>query len=231
MKSFLVILFILSSIGANSGAAAPPGPATASGTPTIMVFGDSLSAGYGLPRDAGWVDLLKQRVQAQSQTKLINNSISGETAAGGQTRIQHALKTHRPDIVIVELGGNDGLRGASVESIFGSLAAIIEACQRNKAQVLLAGMQLPPNYGMAYTQKFQDIYPQLAKRYGVKLVPFLLDGFGNKREFFQADGIHPTAQAQEKIAENVWKVLKTMLEPQQTLVDGSARSATPKAVR
>jgi acyl-CoA thioesterase-1 len=92
-------------------------------------------------------------------------------------------------------------------------------------------MQLPPNYGMAYTQKFQDIYPQLAKRYGVKLVPFLLDGFGSKREFFQADGIHPTAQAQEKIAENVWKVLKTMLSPQQTLVEDSTRSATPKAVR
>jgi acyl-CoA thioesterase-1 len=196
-----------------------------------MVFGDSLSAGYGLPRDAGWVDLLRQRVQAQSQTKLINNSISGETAAGGRNRIEQALRTHRPDIVIVELGGNDGLRGASVESIFDDLAAIIEACQRNKARVLLAGMQLPPNYGIAYTQKFQDIYPRLAKRYGVKLVPFLLDGFGNKREFFQSDGIHPTAEAQERIVENVWKVLKTMLEPQQTLVEGPTRSTTPKAVR
>ena len=195
-----------------------------------MVFGDCLSAGYGLPRDVGWVDLLKQRLQAQSQTKLINNSISGETAAGGRNRIGQALKTHRPDIVIVELGGNDGLRGAPVESILGDLAAIIEACQRNKATVLLAGMQLPPNYGIAYTQKFQDIYPQLAKSHGVKLVPFLLDGFGNKREFFQADGIHPTVQAQEKIAENVWKVLKTMLKPQQALADGNLRRTRPQTV-
>lgn len=195
-----------------------------------MVFGDSLSAGYGLPRDAGWVHLLKQRLQTQSQAYLINNSISGETAAGGRSRIRQALKTHRPDIVIVELGGNDGLRGASIESIFDDLEAIIGACQRNKATVLLAGMQLPPNYGIAYTQKFQDIYPQLAKRHGLKLVPFLLDGFGDKRELFQADGIHPTAQAQEKIVENVWKVLKTMLKPQQALADGNLRRTRPQTV-
>ncbi|SOD42258.1 acyl-CoA thioesterase-1 [Nitrosovibrio sp. Nv4] len=186
-----------------------------------MVFGDSLSAGYGLPRDAGWVSLLKRQLQTQPQTYLINNSISGETAAGGRARIEQALKTHRPDIVIVELGGNDGLRGASIESIREDLEAIIEACQRNKAIVLLAGMQLPPNYGITYTQKFQDIYPQLAKRHGIKLVPFLLDGFGSKREFFQADGIHPTAQAQEKIVENIWKVLKTMLKPQQAVAAGN----------
>jgi acyl-CoA thioesterase-1 len=195
-----------------------------------MVFGDSLSAGYGLPRDAGWVHLLKQRLQTQSQTYLINNSISGETAAGGRSRIGQALKTHRPDIVIVELGGNDGLRGASIESIFDDLEAIIEACQRNKAMVLLAGMQLPPNYGIAYTQKFQDIYPRLAKRHALKLVPFLLDGFGDKRELFQADGIHPTAQAQEKIVENVWKVLKTMLKPQQAFADGNLRRTRPQTV-
>ena len=182
---------------------------------TIMVFGDSLSAGYGLPQDAGWVSLLKRRLQTVSQVSVINNSISGETAMGGRSRIEQALKTHRPDIVIIELGGNDGLRGASIDSIRENLEAIIEACQRHKATVLLAGMQLPPNYGMTYTQKFQDIYPQLAKRHGLKLVPFLLDGFGSKREFFQADGIHPTAQAQEKIVENVWKVLKTMLKSQQ----------------
>lgn len=134
---------------------------------------------------------------------------------GGRNRIERALKTHRPDIVIVELGGNDGLRGASIDSIRDNLEAIIEACRRNNATVLLTGLQLPPNYGIAYTQKFHDIYPQLAKRHGLKLVPFLLDGFGSKREFFQADGIHPTAQAQEKIVENVWKILKTMLKSQQ----------------
>lgn len=198
-----------------------PAPAAASATTTtIMVFGDSLSAGYGLPQEAGWVNLLKKQLPAQSKTQLINTSISGETAMGGRNRIEQALKTHRPDIVIIELGGNDGLRGASIESIRDNLEAIIEASLRNKAAVLLVGMQLPPNYGIAYTQKFQDIYPQLAKRHGVKLVPFLLDGFGDKREFFQTDGIHPNATAQRKIVENVWKVLRTMLKSQQTVADG-----------
>lgn len=190
--------------------------ATANST-TVMVFGDSLSAGYGLPQDTGWVSLLKRRLRAQSQVRLVNASLSGETASGGRVRIEQALKTHRPDIVILELGGNDGLRGASIDSIRDNLEAIIEECQRSKATVLLTGMQLPPNYGIAYTQKFQDIYPQLAKRHGLKLVPFLLDGFGNKREFFQSDGIHPTASAQERIVENVWKILSTMLKLQQSV--------------
>jgi acyl-CoA thioesterase-1 len=213
MKNFLIILYILSSIGvAGSGAAAPPESAATAGTTTIMVFGDSLSAGYGLPHNAGWVSLLKRRLQTKSHASLINNSISGETAAGGRKRIEQAIKTHRPDIVVIELGGNDGLRGTPIESIRNDLEAIIEACLRNKTAVLLAGMQLPPNYGIAYTQKFQDIYPQLAKRHGLKLVPFLLDGFGDKREFFQADGIHPSAQAQEKIVDNVWKILRTMIK-------------------
>jgi acyl-CoA thioesterase I len=209
MKKFLIILLsFVSCLGAvNSHATAAPGTATT----TIMVFGDSLSAGYGLAQDAGWVSLLKRRLQTQSQAYLINNSVSGETAHGGRKRIEQALKTYRPDIVIVELGGNDGLRGASIEAIRNDLEAIIEACHRNKAIVLLAGMQLPPNYGIAYTQKFQDIFPQLAKRHSVKLVPFLLDGFGDKREFFQADGIHPNAKAQAKIVENIWKVLSAML--------------------
>ncbi|HJT51855.1 MAG TPA: arylesterase, partial [Nitrosospira sp.] len=184
MKNFLIILYILSSILAtNSGAAVPSRPAAAD-TATIMVFGDSLSAGYGLPQEAGWVSLLKNRLQTKSQAYIINKSISGETALGGRNRIEKELKTHRPDIVIIELGGNDGLRGASIESIRNNLEAIIEACKRSNAAVLLAGMQLPPNYGITYTQKFQDIYPQLAKRHGLKLVPFLLDGFGHKREFF-----------------------------------------------
>lgn len=176
-----------------------------------MVFGDSLSAGYGLPQGAGWVSLLKKRLQAQSQANVINNSISGETTLGGRNRIEQALTTHRPDIVIVELGANDGLRGASIDSIRDNLEAIIEVCKRHGAMVLLTGMQLPPNYGITYTQKFQDIFHQLAKRHDVKLLPFLMDGFGDKREFFLQDGIHPTAEAQKKIIENIWAVLKTML--------------------
>ena len=188
-----------------------------------MVFGDSMSSGYGLPPEAGWVNLLKKRLQTQSPTyRVVNASISGETTLSGRNRIEQALKTHRPGIVIVELGGNDGLRGSSIESIRDNLGAIIEACQRNQATVLLAGMHLPPNYGISYTQKFQDIYPQLAKRHQLKLVPFLLDGFGDKREFFLSDGIHPNVQAQEKIVENVWGVLRMMLKPQQPIAGRGA---------
>ncbi|SFW33494.1 acyl-CoA thioesterase-1 [Nitrosovibrio sp. Nv17] len=192
----------------------------ASASTTIMVFGDSLSAGYGLPQEAGWVSLLQKKLPARPPTRLVNASMSGETAAGGRARIEQALRTHRPDIVILELGGNDGLRGASIGSIHDNLEAIIEACLRTGAAVLLTGMQLPPNYGIAYTQKFQDIYAQLAARHRLKLVPFLLDGFGDRREFFQADGIHPNAQAQHRIVENVWKVLQTMLGPRPTIASG-----------
>ncbi|MCH9639473.1 MAG: arylesterase [Betaproteobacteria bacterium] len=176
-----------------------------------MVFGDSLSASYGMPAEAGWVALLNQRLQSQSSVyQVINASISGETALGGRNRIDQELKLHRPDIVILELGANDGLRGANIKSIYQNLEAIIQACQQNNASVLLAGMQLPPNYGITYTQKFQDIFPQLAKENNAKLIPFLLAGFGENHEYFQADGIHPTAIAQEKIIENVWEILNTM---------------------
>ncbi len=181
-----------------------------------MVFGDSLSANYGIPAEAGWVALLKQRLQSKSAIyQVINTSISGETTLGGRNRIEQALKMHRPDIVILELGANDGLRGAAIKTIYENLEAIIQACQRNNASVLLTGMQLPPNYGITYTQKFQDIFPQLAEKNKAKLVPFLLAGFGEKHEFFQADGFHPTAAAQEKIVENVWDVLNTMFQTTQ----------------
>lgn len=178
-----------------------------------MILGDSLSTGYGLPAEAGWVNLLKQRLQALSpHYQVINVSISGETTLGGRNRIEQALKTHQPDIIIIGLGGNDGLRGASIQSIHDNLEAIIQACQRNNVTPLLAGMQLPPNYGIAYTQKFRNIYPQLAERYQLKLIPFLLAGFGDKREFFLADGIHPDIQAQKLITENVWEVLYPVLQ-------------------
>ena len=181
--------------------------------PTIMVFGDSISSGYGLPPETGWVSLLQKRLQTQAPAyRVINASISGETTLGGRNRIKQALDTHRPDIVIIELGGNDGLRGASVESIRDNLGAIIQVCQRNKTAVLLTGMRLPPNYGIAYTQKFQNIYPQLANKHRLKLVPFMFEGFGDRPEFFQADGIHPTVKMQEKILNNVWKVLRVMLK-------------------
>lgn len=178
-----------------------------------MVFGDSLSSSYGMPTEAGWVALLKQRLQSKSTDyQVINTSISGETTLGGRNRIEQALEIHRPAIVILELGANDALRGASIKSIYENLEAIIKICQQNNVLVLLAGMQLPPNYGITYTQKFQAIFPQLAENYQIKLIPFLLAGFGDKHEFFQADGIHPNETAQKRIVENVWEVLQTMLK-------------------
>lgn len=178
-----------------------------------MVFGDSLSASYGMPTEAGWVALLTQRLQSKfADYQIINASISGETTLGGRNRIEQALEKHRPEIVILELGANDGLRGASIKSIYENLEAIIKICQENNALVLLTGMQLPPNYGITYTQKFQAIFPQLAENYQVKLIPFLLAGFGDKHNFFQADGIHPNEIAQKKIVENVWDILQTMFK-------------------
>lgn len=191
-------------------------PATAASPKTVMVLGDSLSASHGMPIDAGWVALLTQRLQSKfTDYQIINASISGETTLGGRNRIKQSLETHRPEIVILELGANDGLRGASINSIYENLATIIEICQQHNSQVLLVGMQLPPNYGMTYTRKFQAIFPQLAENYQTRLIPFLLAGFGEKHEFFQADGIHPNEVAQKKIVETIWEVLQTMIKTEQ----------------
>lgn len=188
-------------------------PVTFAAPKTILVFGDSLSASYGMPAEAGWVSLLTQRVQSKfAEYQIINASISGETTLGGRNRIRQALQQHRPDIIILELGANDGLRGASIKSIHDNLATIIEICQQNNTLVLLVGMQLPPNYGITYTNKFQAVFAQLAENYQIKLIPFLLAGFGDKHEFFQADGIHPNERAQHKIVENIWEVLQIMLD-------------------
>lgn len=181
---------------------------------TLLVFGDSLAAGYGLPQGTGWVHLLEQRIEQQGYDyKVINASISGETATGGRQRIGPALATHRPEIVILELGANDGLRGQPLNGIEQNLAAIIQICREQRVRVLLVGIQLPPNYGARYAQGLQAIYPTLAKRYRLPLVPFLLEGFAQRREFFQADGLHPTAEAQPLVLENVWRPLARLLRP------------------
>ncbi|MEK7844441.1 MAG: arylesterase [Pseudomonadota bacterium] len=207
MKNFLIILTFFFTFTA---------PATAESAKTVMVFGDSLSASYGMATEAGWVALLTQRLQSKfTDYQIINTSISGETTLGGRNRIEQTLEIHRPEIVILELGANYGLRVTSIKSIYENLEAIIKICQQNNALVLLAGMQLPPNYGITYTQKFQAIFPQLAENYQIKLIPFLLAGFGDRHEFFQADGIHPNEIAQKKIAENVWEVLQTMFKNEQ----------------
>ncbi|MBI4206045.1 MAG: arylesterase [Betaproteobacteria bacterium] len=180
---------------------------------TILVFGDSLSAGYGLPLEQGWVSLLERRLRDERPDyKIANASISGETTGGGRNRIEAALEAHRPAIVILALGANDGLRGQNLETMRANLEAMIESCRRFKTKVLLIGMRLPPNYGAPYTEKFHRVFAGIARERKLPLVPFMLDGFAENHEYFQADGIHPTARAQPLIAETVWKALRPLLK-------------------
>ena len=182
--------------------------------PRILVMGDSLSAAYGLPQQAGWVTLLKSRLtEKKFPHEVANASISGETTSGGLRRIDALLDQYQPTIVILELGANDGLRGLSVEETRANLDKIISASKRRRAQVLLIGMRLPPNYGPAYTEPFHALFGDLARRHKIQQVPFFLDTIAGKREYFQADGLHPTAQAQPLILDTVWPALQSMLKP------------------
>lgn len=196
-------------------------------TTTIMVLGDSLSAGYGLPPGTGWVNLLEQRLKSQSSDyKVINVSISGEITLGGRNRIEQALKDHVPDIVIVALGANDGLQGRSIPSIYENLEAIILTCKRYHTTPLLIGMQLPPNYGISYTQKFREIYSRLAQNQHLRLAPFLMEGFGDQPAFFQPDGIHPTIAAQGRMLDNIWPALISVLQSLRAQAAGSSGQPT-----
>lgn len=178
----------------------------------ILVFGDSLSAGFGVPQNADWVTLLQQKLQRQKfPYRIINASISGETTLGGLNRLPRALQVHRPQLVIIELGGNDGLRGLPLKEMEQNLSTMITLARQSGAKVLLAGMRLPPNYGQAYTRTFYDIYARLAQRHNCAYLPFLLDGIGAKLELMQEDGIHPKADAQGIIVDNVWTVLAPLL--------------------
>ncbi len=184
--------------------------------PTILVLGDSISAEYGLPRDTGWVKLLEARLSNERfDYSVMNASISGETTSGGRTRLPDLLKQYKPAIVIIELGGNDGLRGLSLAATEENFAHMIEAAQAIQARVLLIGMQLPPNYGKGYTQQFAGLYPKLAKRYQTALLPFFFEGFGDKLEAFQTDHIHPALATQGLLVANVWPKLKPLLKPQR----------------
>lgn len=180
----------------------------------ILIFGDSLSAGYGIPAGQSWVKLLEERImRSRLPYRVVNASISGETTLGGRNRIEQALDQHQPAIVVVELGANDGLRGHPLPTIRDNLSAIIQACLRHHARVLLVGMQLPPNYGMTYTEKFRAVYADLARSHAVSLVPFLLEGFADDRDLFQPDGFHPNPEAQSRVLANVWPKLQPMLKP------------------
>lgn len=182
----------------------------AANTPTLLVMGDSLSAAYGIEQDAGWVSLLQQ--QLDDRAEVINASISGETTSGGVTRLPEQLRQHSPDIVLLELGGNDGLRGLPPQQMSDNLRAMIEASQNASAEVLLIGIDIPPNYGEAYRNAFTSTYETLADEYGLTLVPFLLEGVALEPGLMQDDGIHPTAKAQPRLLETVWPKLELLLE-------------------
>ena len=179
---------------------------------TIMVFGDSLSAGYGLAQDAGWVNLLQKRLDREKYDyKVVNASLSGETTVGGKNRLSAAIAQHRPAIVVVELGINDGMRGADIAAVRANLSMMIADCRVHGARVLLVGMRLPPNYGSGYAGKFQRMYEELAKSQRVPLVPFLFEGFAADASAFQTDNMHPNARAQQQMLGTVWGRLQPMI--------------------
>ncbi len=181
-------------------------------TPTILVLGDSLSAGYGIRVEQGWVALLQARLRAKGYGhRVINASSSGETTGGALARLPRALATHRPAIVIVELGGNDGMRGLPVADIRRNFDAIIRTSQQAGARILLVGMKIPPNYGAAYTRDFYGLYGDLSRQYKLSSVPFLLETVAPDENLFQEDGIHPTAAAQPRLLDEVWPHLQPML--------------------
>ena len=185
----------------------------AAGDSSIVIAGDSLSAAYGMNISESWPSLLQQRLDRNGHAyRVFNSSIAGDTTQGGLTRLPSLLERHRPAIVILELGGNDGLRGLPVEVTRSNLSAMIESSQAAGARVILAEMRIPPNYGQTYTERFNGTYSELARQFGVVLLRFLLQDIALEPGLMQADGIHPTAAAQPMILEQVWKVLAPMLD-------------------
>jgi acyl-CoA thioesterase-1 len=195
-------------------AAAPAGARSADDTaPALLVLGDSLSAGYGIALDKGWVNLLQGRIEREGLPhRVVNASISGDTTAGGLARLPELLKDHRPAVVLIELGANDGLRGFSPTRIADALDQLVQISREAGSEVVLAGVRLPPNYGEAFSDRFQRIYQDVARRNDVALVPQLLLGVAEDFGLMQPDGLHPTAEAQARILENVWPVLMPLLQ-------------------
>lgn len=184
----------------------------ASAARTLLVFGDSLSAAYGLPAEQGWVHLLADRVRkAGLDWNVVNASISGETTAGGLRRLPEDLKRHQPAAVVIALGANDALRGQPIAGMRDNLEKMVRLARQAQAEPVLVGLMIPPNYGIEYTEGFRAMYPAVATKLKVKLVPFLLEGFADKPELFQADQMHPTAPAQPLIVDTVWKTLEPLL--------------------
>lgn len=186
---------------------------TAQRQPVILVLGDSLSAGYGVAVDSTWVALLQRRLASQGYDyRVVNASVSGETTGGARSRLPRALELHRPQVVVLELGGNDGLRGLPLRQVRENFENLIEQAQATGAKVVLVGMRMPPNYGAAYADQFHALYGELARKYRTPLVAFFLEGVAVDERLMQADGIHPNAQAQPRLLENLWPALKSTLQ-------------------
>lgn len=203
---------VLFALPAAAQASKPPAPQT------ILIVGDSLSAEYGLARGTGWVALLEARLAQQKlDATVVNASVSGETTSGGRSRITALLQQHTPSVVVIELGGNDALRGLPLKNTEENLASMTTAAQQAGAKVLLVGMQVPPNYGRAYANQFEQIFASVAKQHKAALVPFLLKGIADKANaadaaaLFQADRIHPRAEAHPQMLDNVWPALRKLL--------------------
>jgi acyl-CoA thioesterase-1 len=179
---------------------------------TLMVFGDSLSAAYNLPVEKGWVHLVESKIRdAGLDWKVVNASVSGETTAGGLRRLPVDLKRHKPDLVLIELGANDALRGQPVAGIRSNLVEMIKLARKARAEPVIVGLMIPPNYGIDYAAEFQRLYPALATAQKAPLVPFLLGGIADQPEMFQADQLHPTAEGEVRVADTVWAALKPLL--------------------
>jgi acyl-CoA thioesterase-1 len=206
LTAHLLVLVLLAVLCAPAGWAAGQ-------TETIVVVGDSLSSGYGLTAEQSWVAMLSSRLEAEAYGyEVVNASIAGDTSAGGLARLPRLLEAHSPAVVVIELGGNDGLRGQPVATLRANLAKMIELSEARGARVLLAGMQIPPNYGQAYTRSLAAVYPELAAQFDVALVEFLLEGVALHPELMQHDNIHPNAAGQRIVFANVWPVLSALLD-------------------
>jgi len=188
----------------------------AANAPTVLVFGDSLSAGYGIDVDQSWPALLQSRLESQGyEHRVINASISGETTEGGVTRIASTLKNFHPDLVILELGGNDGLRGFPTERMKANLQTIIEESKASGAAVIMLGIRIPTNYGPRYTGAFENVYRELADESGVLWIEFFMEGIALDKELMQDDGIHPNARAQSILLNNAWPIIRQALADHQ----------------
>lgn len=218
-RSIAVLLGLALLLWLRAGHTAPDAPAVQAGPATahepqhILVFGDSLSAEYGLPRGSGWVSVVEQRLENRNQAYQIRNaSISGDTTIGGLRRLPQVLKEFEADIVVLQLGANDGLRGLPVQQMKDNLREMVELSQAQGADVLLVGQHIPPNYGQRYARDFHGVFAELAEETGISLVPFMLEGIATDTAMFLPDGLHPTAEAQTHIADTIWTVLEPMLD-------------------